>query len=105
MKNWISQIREETSQNVVIYLIGNKIDLEEKREVQKEEAENFAKSIGCKYYEGSAKTDININEPLDEIAKITYLSRKDKIKNKEINDSMMTLSKKNINNKEKKKCC
>ena len=104
LEEWMNHLKENNQLNIEKVLIGNKIDLEEKREVQKEEAENFAKSIGCKYYEGSAKTDININEPLDEIAKITYLSRKDKIKNKEKNDNI-ALSKSNLDSKEKKKKC
>ena len=37
-------------------LIGNKADLESEREVSKEEGEQLAKLLECKYYETSAKT-------------------------------------------------
>ena len=101
LEEWMNHLRDNNQLNIEKVLIGNKFDLEEKREVQKEDAENFAKSLGCKYYEGSAKSDINISEALDEIAKITYLSRKDKIKNKETNNNMVLTKSK----EKKKKCC
>ena len=34
VKNWIMSIREETTTNVVIYLAGNKIDVDEKLKVK-----------------------------------------------------------------------
>ena len=39
IKSWINQIREEASPNVVIYLVGSKIDLEEERKVTKKDGE------------------------------------------------------------------
>ena len=54
-------------------LIGNKADLEDEREVSKEEGEQLAQMLECKYYETSAKTGQNVNEALDEIARTTYL--------------------------------
>ena len=41
IKSWINQIREEASPNVVIYLVGSKIDLEEERKVTKKDGEKF----------------------------------------------------------------
>lgn len=43
-------------------LIGNKCDLEEKRQVSKEEGEKFAKENGIFFIEASAKTDNNVDE-------------------------------------------
>ena len=102
LEEWLNNLRNNNNFDVKIVLIGNKVDLEEERKVKKEDAEEFAKSIGCKYYEGSAKTGLNINEALDEIARITYLSMKDKIE-KEKKDSVV-LEKNNATPK-KKKCC
>ena len=87
-------------------LIGNKVDLEEYREVKKEDAENFAKSIGCNYFEGSAKTGQNINEALDEIARITYLAMKDVKKEDEDKDKdVVIIDKSKKGNTKKKKFC
>ena len=69
---WLDDIRQNNKTSIGKMLIGNKVDLEEEREVSKEEGEEVAKLLECKYYETSAKTGQNINEALDEIAKITY---------------------------------
>ena len=42
--------------NNLIYLLGNKADLESQRDVSIEEAESFANNHNMKYYEVSAKT-------------------------------------------------
>ena len=58
--------------NIGKILIGNKDDLESERKVPKEEGEQLAKLLECKYYEISAKIGQNIDQALDEIAKIAY---------------------------------
>ena len=45
-----------------LLLIGNKCDLEERREVPKEDGEQFAQSQGIPFLETSAKTGYNICE-------------------------------------------
>ena len=106
LEEWIRNLKDNNQLNMEKVLIGNKSDLEEEREVKKEDAEDFAKSIGCNYYEGSAKSGININEPLDEIAKITYLSKKDRIREEsEASISMVLTKPKHKSTEKKKKCC
>ena len=51
----------------LIYLIGNKIDLNEQREVKKEEAIEFAKSKNLRFFEISCKTDEGIKEFFDDL--------------------------------------
>ena len=51
----------------LIYLVANKIDLIEKEQVTEEEAINFAKKIGIKYFGVSAKTGEGIDELLEDI--------------------------------------
>ena len=48
-------------------LIGNKIDLIDKRQVTKEEAKELAKQFNVKYYETSCKQGINLYEILCDI--------------------------------------
>ena len=59
IKDWVDKIKEESNEGVIIYLVGNKIDLIDKREVKKSEAENFARKQGVKYIE---KTGTNPDE-------------------------------------------
>ena len=105
LEGWLKDLKENNKLDIKKVLIGNKIDLEEEREVKKEDAQEFAENIGCKYYEGSAKTGQNINEALDEIARITYLAMKDiKGKEEEEKDAVI-LEKGNKEKNKKKKCC
>ena len=67
IKSWINQIREEASPNVVIYLVGSKIDLEEERKVTKKDGEKLAEEFGLPFLEASGKSGINVNEVFDDI--------------------------------------
>ena len=97
---WLKYLKDNNKDNIEKILIGNKLDLEKNRKVSKEDAEAFAKANGCQYFEASAKTGQNINEALDEIARITYLSKKGKTED----DKNIVLNKDKPGAK-KKKCC
>ena len=60
VKNWVDDCKKQTPKNVIMILVGNKIDLEDKREVSFEEGENFAKDNSMLFYETSAKNGDNI---------------------------------------------
>ena len=60
VKNWVGQIRENASEKAMIYIIGNKIDDSAHRVVSKEQGEEAAKEFNLKFFEASAKEDINI---------------------------------------------
>ena len=61
MKEKVKRIKKNNKGDLPIVLVGNKCDLESKREVDKQIAIDYAKSIGGKYYETSALTDANGN--------------------------------------------
>ena len=63
VSNWMKDIKENSNKesNIIIYLIGNKIDLNE-RTVTKESAEELAQSLGMKYFDVSCKNNINVSE-------------------------------------------
>jgi len=67
-KTWIEELQRQGSADIVIGLAGNKMDLETKREVPKEEAKAYAQENGCIFYETSAKTGENINHIFNAIA-------------------------------------
>ena len=52
--------------NIPAILVGNKIDLAEKRKVTPEEAEQKARSWSVRYIETSAKTKFNVDKVTDD---------------------------------------
>ena len=59
---WIDDCTKQTAKSVLLVLIGNKNDLNDKREVSYEEGEAFAKAHKMFFLEASAKTGHNINQ-------------------------------------------
>ncbi|KAL7722080.1 Uncharacterized protein QTN25_000846 [Entamoeba marina] len=50
-------------------MAGNKCDLEEQRQVQKDESESISKEWGIPLFETSAQQDINVKQMFEAVAK------------------------------------
>lgn len=74
VRNWVTQIRENASAKTIIYIVGNKIDDKEKRVVTKEEGEKMSNEFNLKFFEASAKEDINIAPTFEGLVKDIYLT-------------------------------
>ena len=61
LKAKVVRIKKNNKGDLPILLVGNKCDLESSREVEKQSAVDYAKTIGAKYYETSALNDRNGN--------------------------------------------
>ena len=98
VENWINQIKEEVSDKVCIILVGNKIDLEQKRVVSTEEGKKMAEQFDLMFFECSCKTGVNINDAFQELVEKTVENYS---KIDDLREGNM------INNKQnkKKKCC
>ncbi len=66
MKNWLRQVRENSHENIIIGIIGNKLDLVEEassaRQISTEEGREYALSERAFFYEASAKSAANVVE-------------------------------------------
>ena len=85
----------------IIYLVGNKIDLEN-REVTNEEAVNYASLKNIQYFETSAKKGFGIKEVFKQLYQDIYDLYKASRTNMEINNNI-ELGK--GQQTKKKKCC
>ncbi len=69
IRNWIRNIEEHASSDVERMLIGNKCDMNDKRQVSKERGEKLAIEYGMKCMETSAKHNENIENAFFTLAR------------------------------------
>ena len=113
VNNWMKEIneystkseQEETKEkkvnDIVIYLLANKIDLinKESERVTKEEIDELVNRLGIKYYEISCKWNLNLEEVMARISLDCYQSNRNEIKNKNIQITKVN------NSSKKRECC
>lgn len=68
VRNWMTSIEEVTDEHVVRVIIGNKVDLEDLRQVQKKRGEEIAGTYQSLFYEASAKSGVNVADCVEELA-------------------------------------
>ncbi|KAL7007248.1 GTPase Ryh1 [Cystobasidiomycetes sp. EMM_F5] len=65
---WVDDVRAERGNDVIIVLVGNKTDLNDKRQVTPEEAEKKSKELNVMFIETSAKAGHNVKTLFRRIA-------------------------------------
>ena len=67
---WLKELKTHANPDIKVFLIGNKVDLEENRKVPTEKAEKFKQEYELNLYmETSAKTGLNAREIFVEAAR------------------------------------
>ena len=113
---WLRELRTHSNPDAKVFLIGNKLDLENERKIKKEQGETFAKNNKLNLFiEASAKTGFNSKKIFIKAAKMLYdehLKYKDVENKVEIDGDSDIIAKKKDNmkldeNKKKDKggCC
>lgn len=67
-RKWVDDVRGERGTDVIIVLVGNKTDLNDKREVTTQQGEEEAKKNGLMFIETSAKAGHNVKVLFKRIA-------------------------------------
>ena len=114
INSWLNELRELSPPDIIVFIIGNKNDLNQKREINFNETKIFSENNHISFYEVSAKNGNNVD------AVFQVLSNKifEKMKEEENNENKylrrgergsIEINKKNfnkkINNNNKKEYC
>ena len=73
LESWLNEIKTQSSPDIKIFLIGNKVDLEQQRTVTADKANSFVEEHKLDYFsEASAKTGFNAQNIFVKAAQILY---------------------------------
>ena len=111
-EHWVNETKDLKRDDAIFVLVGNKIDLEDKRTVTSKEAENFANEKGFLFHEVSAKTGEEVQELFTSVIfpemakKYTIGDEDEEGKNEQEIDNNKVVLGHNVNeNKKKGGCC
>ena len=107
VKGWINSIKSNLGEKIIpIIIVGNKIDMENMREIQKEDGNKIASENGYKYFETSAKTGKGVDEAFKELVN-QILDIQDKNDDEKVDErpSVKIHKDNNKDNQKKKGCC
>ena len=68
MRKWVEDARAIRGNDVLIYVVGNKIDNADARQVGTDEGQALAKELEVMFIETSAKAGINVKQLFNEMA-------------------------------------
>ncbi|CAM0137982.1 GTP-binding protein of the rab/ypt [Umbelopsis sp. WA50703] len=94
-KAWVNELQRQADPNIVIALAGNKCDLESRRAVETETAQEYADEAGLLFFETSAKSAHNVTQLFTSIAKkmpLDQLADQSRNKTKGLNPRGVDLS-------------
>lgn len=72
---WLEDVRSYAREHVDVLLVGNKVDLEAKRQVDYQAAKDFADAHQMSYIETSAKEDINVEKSFTQLTLLSVTQK------------------------------
>ena len=110
IENYFNEkIKEKCKKNIQVILLGNKTDLEDKRQIQAEEGANFSLINNYIFMETSCIKNTNVSDAFETLIEIT---NREAIKNKNNNkkennpeNDSITITKNNNSKNDSKKSC
>lgn len=72
ISRWLKELKEHADLNIIIELVGNKLDLDHLRAIPTEEAKNFANENGLLFTETSALSSDNVDLSFHQLLKNIY---------------------------------
>ena len=100
---WHEQIKLSSNDDIIIYLLGNKKDLQKNRLIDSSRGSNKSKKLGMnKFVEVSAKTKENLMETFKEFYLEIYRKNKKKFEEKKNKNLKMF---ENLKKQENNSCC
>ncbi|XP_039990131.1 ras and EF-hand domain-containing protein homolog isoform X1 [Xiphias gladius] len=97
VRRWLASVKEGAGEDSPIMLLGNKIDKEIERQVQKGVGERLAKDCQMTFYECSACSGHNVVEPMVHLARI--------LKEQEDREKEKTVQLVSSSSEKKRSCC
>ena len=109
IEKWLSEVKEKAGNDIKFIIIGNKVDLSEKREVTLKEATEKAMTLNCPLMETSALNSTNVQKAFRDLLIQIYVDFKQKAdrdsKEKKKKDDGVQLDVNNDGNKDEKGFC
>ena len=106
ISKWMTEIKEKSSKDMKVMIIGNKTDLKDERQVTTEEASLKAQDLGAPIMETSALDASNVKEAFYDLMKEMYKEIRKKL---DIVESQSETGKEGVqldtNEEQKKKSC
>ncbi|KAM9846021.1 EF-hand calcium-binding domain-containing protein 4B [Aulostomus maculatus] len=96
VRPWLTNVQDAAGEGIPILLLGNKMDMDNEREVSFKEAEQLAYENKVMFFEVSAYTGMNVTESLTHLARV-LMDQEDRVR-----DTTVILSAQPI---KKKACC
>ena len=107
LKFWINSIKTNLGDKnifIPIIIVGNKLDMEDKRKITKENADKLSKEYNYKYFETSAKTGEGVDDAFRDLVN-QILEKSDKFEEERNERNSVKINENQEDNPKKKGCC